>query len=197
MIKRRFFWWEYLTGKARWDTGITPPEIVDLIEQEKLQPGRALDLGCGTGTNVIYLARHNWQAVGIDYVKTPICAARRKARKASVADKTTLIHANVLDLPDLNLGLFDLVMDIGCLHSLPKSELKEYATAISRSTEPGGLFMLYSFRPTPQNQRGIAPQILESLFLPAFSLTWSNLGKDTASSSGSAWYRFERTGTIR
>ena len=50
MLQRLFFnLWYYFNPP--WDTGITPPEVVEAIDgPEALRPGRALDLGCGTGT---------------------------------------------------------------------------------------------------------------------------------------------------
>ena len=57
----------YRTRRTPWDTGVTPPELVDLIEgPDALPAGRALDLGCGTGTNVAYLAEHGWDATGVE-----------------------------------------------------------------------------------------------------------------------------------
>ena len=58
---------QYLLGRAPWDTQVTPPEVVALIEGEGCLAGRALDLGCGTGTNCIYLAHRGWQVVGVDF----------------------------------------------------------------------------------------------------------------------------------
>ena len=43
-----------------------------------MEPGRALDLGCGTGTNAIWLAQHGWTAVGVDFSALAIESARRK-----------------------------------------------------------------------------------------------------------------------
>lgn len=193
LLQRLFFWWAYVTGRAPWDTGITPPEIVALIEGERLPPGRAIDLGCGTGTNVIYLAQHGWQAVGVDFAPSAIHLARRKAAQAGVADQTRFIRADVTHLDRLNLGApFDLALDIGCGHSLPPHAQRTYAHTLAQIVKPGGTFMLYMFRPIPQRPLGLEPQAVERLFAPAFRLIWSSIGEDRAAGSGSAWYRFRR-----
>jgi len=74
----------YLLSRTPWDTGTTPPEVAALVEEGGLSPGRALDLGCGTGTNCIYLACHGWETVGVDFSAIAIRRARRKARRAGV-----------------------------------------------------------------------------------------------------------------
>ena len=73
----RYFERAYRRGRAPWDTGVTPPEVVE--EVSAMQPGRALDVGCGTGTNVLWLAQHGWTAIGVDRSATAIESARRKA----------------------------------------------------------------------------------------------------------------------
>ena len=73
-------WYEraYRRGdSSRWDTGITPPELLALLET--LEPGTALDLGCGTGTNAIELASRGWFVTGVDFSSLAIDNARRKA----------------------------------------------------------------------------------------------------------------------
>src|SRR5579885_2975421 len=79
----------YWRGRPPWDTGISPPELVEAIEgPQALPPGRALDLGCGTGTNALYLARHGWQVTGIDFAAPAIEQARRKAQAAGTPPGT-------------------------------------------------------------------------------------------------------------
>jgi cyclopropane fatty-acyl-phospholipid synthase-like methyltransferase len=37
-----------------------------MIESRTIEPGRTLQVGCGTGTNAIYLAQHGFEVVGVD-----------------------------------------------------------------------------------------------------------------------------------
>ncbi len=193
MIRRLYFGWRYLVGQTPWDTEITPPEIVDLIEKEHLPPGRAIDLGCGTGTNAIYLAQHGWKVVGIDYVAQAVRRAQRKARQAGVSMSTRFVTGDVTRLAALDLGgTFDLAVDVGCVHSLLPQGRTAYAQGLARVVGLNGVLMLYVFRPTSTRLLGLEPAEVEQLFAPAFRLVWSSLGQDRAAGVGSAWYRFER-----
>jgi SAM-dependent methyltransferase len=196
MSRRLYFWYRYMLGKAPWDTGVTPPEIVALVEEERLTPGRAIDLGCGTGTNAVYLALHGWEVVGIDYVPRPIRAAERKAARAGVAARTRFLVGDAARLPMMELGgRFDLAVDIGCGHSIPPEARSAYADGLAQVMKPGGVFMLYMFRPTPDRPTGLEPEAVADLFAPAFRLAWADMGEDRSARSASAWYRFERSGS--
>jgi SAM-dependent methyltransferase len=48
------------------------------------KPGRALDLGMGSGRNSIYLAQQGWNVTGYDISEEGLTAARRNAEKAGV-----------------------------------------------------------------------------------------------------------------
>ena len=87
--KLRFYCWYF--RKPPWDTNQTPPEVLDFIKHKP--PGKALDLGCGTGTNAITLAKNDWQVVGIDFVSKAIRARSEEKRKQP---KLRLISAWVM-----------------------------------------------------------------------------------------------------
>lgn len=131
-------------GKAPWDTGISPPELLDFIRTHP--PGRALDLGCGTGTNVITLAQHGWEVTGVDFIPRSIHLARHKAKQAGI--QATFIIDSVARLHGLDAS-FDLILDMGCYHGLSLSERIAYRGNIQRLLEHGGTFLQYGFLQAP------------------------------------------------
>jgi SAM-dependent methyltransferase len=126
--------------KPPWDTQISPPELMEFIAQ--YPPGRALDLGCGTGTNVITLAQHGWRVTGVDYVGHALRQAKKKAQLAGV--KADFQADDVTKLKNI-AGVFDLVLDIGCFHSLDTDEKRAYIHNLERLTTPGSIYLIYGF----------------------------------------------------
>ncbi len=183
ILMRGFYHWRYFTGKTPWDTNITPPEVVQLIETENLPPGRALDLGCGTGTNAIYLAQRGFQVIGIDYVSSAITAAARKASAHNV--RVEFRAADVLK-PGAFAAPFDLILDIGCFHSLDPDGRNQYAANIRDWTKSGSVYLVYAFFPFHALGRdmGIARSEMEDLYSQSFLL------KNYADDGKSAWYRW-------
>jgi SAM-dependent methyltransferase len=133
-FNRLFFNFHYL-GKPRWDTGISPPELLEFIEQHA--PGRGLDLGCGTGTNAITLAKAGWQVTGVDFIGRAVQTARQKARQAGA--QITFLQGDVTPLPNLS-GPFDLILDIGCFHSLAPQGKAAYVENLERWLAPQGAY---------------------------------------------------------
>lgn len=123
-----------------WDTGVSPPELMDFIES--YPAGRALDLGCGTATNVITLAQHGWQVTGVDFARKAIGMARRKARRAGVKVDLRVGDVTREGVAD---GVYDLVLDMGCFHSLTTEGRATYVRNLERLMSPGGTFLLYVF----------------------------------------------------
>lgn len=181
----------YLLGQAPWNTGVTPPEVKAFVKEHDASPGRALDLGCGTGKNTVYLARHGWEAVGVDLSLIAILQARWRAFGADA--RCRFHQADVTDLHFLK-DPFDLTLDIGCLHSLPLEDQEPYASEVARLTRPGGCYMLYAFtrRPADSAARGIAPEGVKALFSPAFRIERQEGGEDPTGPS-SAWYWLRQT----
>ena len=135
--RRLFFNFANLFGFKPWDSGVPPPELTELIEgRDALPAGSALDLGCGTGTNCKYLFEHGWSVTGVDYVGRAIAMARRKApgAKLLVGDVTRLAELGVQ-------GPFDLMLDLGCFHSIPDAGRDAYVREAARVARAGATLL--------------------------------------------------------
>jgi len=151
-------------------------------------PGRALDLGCGTGTNAITLAAHGWEVTGVDFSRRAIQIARRKARQAEV--NLSLILGDVLRLDGVS-GSFDLILDIGCFHSLSKSEVDKYIHNLKRLLAMDGTLLMYGFyKISGVSRPGILEEDVNALS-ENLVLTKRQDGIDRGQRS-SAWFTFQR-----
>jgi 2-polyprenyl-3-methyl-5-hydroxy-6-metoxy-1,4-benzoquinol methylase len=110
--------WLYSVGyryfKVPWDIG-PRKELVELVESGRIQPGRAVDLGSGTGSNCVFLAERGFEVTGVDFAPGAIELGRNRAAEAGVTvnfvqdDLTNLRHTN---------GTYDLLVDYGTLDDL-------------------------------------------------------------------------------
>jgi SAM-dependent methyltransferase len=185
MIRRFLFELMYWFRRTPWDTGITPPEVVAFVDQRP--PGRAIDLGCGTGTNAMYLAKLGWEVVGVDFSTRAIGAAQRKAQSSGLAVEYQ--QADVTRLEGI-AGPFDLALDIGCFHSLPADRREQYAQRLGELIAPGGTFLLYAWLPAVGDSGSSHPsqEEITSLFGPQFEAADVRQGSEGHRSS--AWYTF-------
>ena len=185
MARKAFFTLQYLLYDPPWDTGITPPEVYRFLEAHP--PGRALDLGCGTGTNVITLAEHGWRATGIDYVPRAIRIARRKANRKGLSARADFRIGNALS-PDSFRGEYEFILDIGCFHSFSDKEAEKYARNVSAYLAEGGSLLLYAHL-----RRGVAPghgasEAGLATLGEYLDLAWRKDGEESARPS--AWLEF-------
>ena len=184
VLHRLHFAWMYL-HRPPWDSGTTPPELKSYINTHA--PGRAIDLGCGTGTNVITLAQNGWQVTGVDFVPRAIRIAKRKVKKASL--QADLQVGDVTNLRGIN-GLFELVLDIGCFHGVKNRSA--YLDELERLLAPHGHWLLYSFfKPTAsQAGTGLTENELEQIQRRGLSLLSRTDGFDRKERP-SVWLLFE------
>ncbi len=165
-VRRLNFLLWYL-GRPPWDSGIVPPEVEKYISSHP--PGRALDLGCGTGTSSLALARAGWSVTGVDFVERAIKKAEQKARSENLS--VDFHQADVTHLPaSIFMDPYDLVLDIGCFHGLSPSGRKAYLDQLDRLLAPGGNWVMYGFfkpgeAPGPGLRNFDLEQILNTMIL--------------------------------
>jgi ubiquinone/menaquinone biosynthesis C-methylase UbiE len=139
LFRRILFQYLYFR-QPPWDTGISPPELYEFIQNH--QPGRAIDIGCGTGTNIITLANAGWNVTGIDFAPRAIKIARQKLNQAGVQAK--LILGDATKLEGIK-GPFDFALDLGCFHGIPQDGRLKYLEGLDRILATDGFWLMYGF----------------------------------------------------
>jgi SAM-dependent methyltransferase len=189
-----FFRAMYRLGFTPWDSGVSPPELKDLIEGAgRRTPGKALDLGCGTGTNAIYMSRHGWDVTAIDFVPRAIAAAKAKAEAAEVAP--TFIVGDVTRLPELGVGGgYTLAFDLGCFHAIPEGRRDAYVDCLSTATEKGADYLMWGFYARPNF---LTPtKVTEEEVHERFGKTWGVVrvwdGENPTPRFPGRWYHLKR-----
>jgi SAM-dependent methyltransferase len=131
----------YRFGTPPW-VGSARSELVRLVTEGTLRPGRAIDLGCGEGDNAIFLALHGFEVTAVDFASSAIAKARQKARTAGVE-----VEFLVDDLTDLRSvqGQFDLLVDYGTLDDLGFRQREEYVREVVPLARTGAHFLLWCF----------------------------------------------------
>lgn len=186
-LLRRFLFHYWYFGQPPWDTGISPPELLDFIHSHK--PGRAIDIGCGTGTNVITLANAGWNVVGVDFAPRAIKLARQKAEKAGVQAELFIEDATKLQGID---GPFDLAFDLGCFHSIWQDGRQQYLGQLDRILASGGFWLMYGFLKSESGQMG--PGLTEAeinVISSRLTLVSRRDGFDQRERT-SAWFLFQK-----
>jgi SAM-dependent methyltransferase len=127
----------YASGEPLpWDTGTPDPMLVELIESRAIVAGRALEVGCGTGTNAIYLAHHGFEVVGVDI--SPLAVENARARANGRCRFETVDFLN--DAPPG--GPFQFVFDRGCFHTFDEDrERTQFAQKVASALVDNGIWL--------------------------------------------------------
>lgn len=129
----------YKTGELPWDTGKPDRHLVAAVEVGTIAPCRVLEIGCGTGTNAIWLAGKGFDVLGIDVAPLAVEQARGKATAAR-AD----LRFEVLDLlkQEVPGGPYEFVFDRGCFHIFDDAaEQARFAERVASLLASGGKWL--------------------------------------------------------
>jgi ubiquinone/menaquinone biosynthesis C-methylase UbiE len=149
-----------------WDMAYASQELVGLTLALGLPPSsRALDLGCGAGSDVRFLAERGYEVTGIDISDIGLAIARDRLKRAGRS--ANLIKCDVLDLP-MPDEHFDLVTDRGCFHHVVNRDRRKYAEQVGRVLRPGGWFLLRGCRRSGQMWVPLEEQEIGDLFGDSF-----------------------------
>lgn len=189
MIKARAYDWMYRIW-APWDSIGVRRSLRTLVETGVIHPGaypRTIDLGCGTGANVVYLAKQGFESHGVDFSEVAIAKARRRAEEATVEANLVVGDLTAPSIDGIE-GPYDFLIDFGTLDDLRGDARERMAATITRLSRPGSKYLEYcfygvteelprfSFRGTSKLSH-IAPGELETLFAERWDV--EKLSEDT------------------
>ena len=123
----------YRSGeRAAEDLRAAPARL--LMETAKqLEPGKALDLACGTGRNALWLAEHGWSVTAVDGAAAAIDILRSRASKRAVT-----VDARVADLEKSEYRIEDSSWDLIAMCYYLQRNLFEPA---KQGVAPGGILL--------------------------------------------------------
>lgn len=146
-----FYKLAYTVGFTPWERANQSPAEAQRFEQmiardeaERGGPGRALDLGCGTGFWTVTLARRGWQVTGVDVIDKALARARKRVARSGV--HADVVRADVTELPVDTVGTgFDLFLDLGCFHGLGAKERTAMARVVTARSNPDAILRMFAF----------------------------------------------------
>jgi SAM-dependent methyltransferase len=136
----------YRFGLAPWewrDVEETWRPILD--SKSGLEPGRALDVGCGSGRDAVYLAKRGWRVTAVDFSEEALATARRRAAEEGAQVEWVQGDVGRLDRLELEPG-YSLIYDFGCIQGLGDSSRRGAAAGVSRLAAPGATFLIFAFK---------------------------------------------------
>jgi SAM-dependent methyltransferase len=131
---------------APWELGVRA-ELRALVEGGRLRPepgDTAIDLGCGTGANTVFLAQSGWATTGVDFSPVATRKAAERAEEAGVSIDFVNGDLTAESIPGAE-GPFDLLLDYGTLDDLSGESRQRMADLMTRLAAPGARCLLYGF----------------------------------------------------
>lgn len=142
----------YQSGNLPWNSVKPAPELVKALDRGVLKGATVLDIGCGTGSDAIELARRGFRVTAIDIVPLAIQAARAKALEAGQLGRIDHRIADILH-DDVG-GPFDILYDRGVYHFMRRGNLPEFLAALKRVSHPGTRWLSLSGNANEKTEYG-------------------------------------------
>jgi SAM-dependent methyltransferase len=165
MLQGAAYWDDiYKTGRYAdfWEYSHPSPELAMAVASGLARAGQvALDLGCGSGRDAVYLAQQGLRAIGVDLSACALELGRTQAAEAEVSVDWRV--GSVLELPVQDASV-DFATDRGCCHHLPDPERRIYAREVMRVLKPGSRLLIRGSAHTQFPFHAISVASLERAF---------------------------------
>ncbi|MDZ4838128.1 MAG: class I SAM-dependent methyltransferase [Candidatus Melainabacteria bacterium] len=131
----------YKAGKDSlpWDTGMPAEELVEYFQRSEVKPTSVLEIGCGTGTNAVWMAQQGCTVVANDYAPTAIAAAIQKNKDSGVEVKFEV--SDILAAEPVPAGSVDFVFDRGVYHVMAPDVRSKFIDRVHTALGEGGFWL--------------------------------------------------------
>lgn len=139
------YWEERYAGAERVWSGAVNETMADVVSG--LEPGRALDLGCGEGGDAVWLAEHGWRTTAVDISTTAIERAQAAASDLGLTEEQVQFEA-----ADLSSWTDETEYDLvtaSFLHSPVALSRTEILRAVAQRVVPGGHLLVIAHAAPP------------------------------------------------
>jgi len=162
----------YREQNTPWDVHVPSRELMRVVQEWSIEPSPMLELGCGTGTNALWLVQHGFQVTAIDVAPLAIARARQRFEQAHVAVETLV--ADLFELPSLPAP-YSFVFDRGVYHAVRRQDASRAVQILANLTTAGGYYLTLAGNANdPQPLEEGPPQVTASQlceeFAPVFDL---------------------------
>lgn len=138
-----------------------------------MKVGKVLDIGCGTGTSVLYLGQRGFQAFGVDASRVAIRKAVAKAERGRVKCSFYCLDFTDTEAVSKAFSAFDFLLDVGCFHSLSTEDRQRYFDSLMVVSRPNSIYLLWFFIPSSgwsYGPPGVSEEEVERAFSEQFSV---------------------------
>ncbi|MBC7819392.1 MAG: class I SAM-dependent methyltransferase [Planctomycetaceae bacterium] len=153
----------YVSGDAPWNSGMVSRELVRVLQEERITPCRAFELGCGAGTNAVALAQQGFEVTAADFSPVAIGRARTLAAEAGVAVR--FVAADLCRSEDLRAALeiegatacerqCSFLFDRGCYHCARRVNLAGFLETVDWLAAPQARLLVLSGNANEPMERG-------------------------------------------
>lgn len=155
------FWDERYAGSDRVWSGKPNQRLVEMVTG--MAPGSAVDVGCGEGADVVWLAEQGWLTTGVDVSQVAIDRAARHAEEAGVGARTSFDRVDVVGGQPLP-GTYQLVAS-AYLHPPRPTFAATYST-LRDAVLPGGTLLIVGHHPADAGTGLRNPALVDLMFTP-------------------------------
>lgn len=171
MDKSKSFEERYVDGETPWELNRADGNLIRVIDEHNIAGGNALDIGCGSGDNVIWLVQQGFTVVGCDSSPTAIEQAQYKTSKAGISCS---LHALDFLTESLPKSPFDFIFDRGCFHSVAEHDRGTFAAKCADIMADKGLWLSLIGNADETRKEGGPPQLsanqITSIIEPHFKI---------------------------